>query len=307
MYIPMLSNRIHAFFVILCILTQQLVAQTAILTATGGTVQYLDAGIWKRAFSGVRLNAAHQLKLIGASYAALVINGSKSIELRKPGIYKISELALGSKAGDDIAAQYMDFIVKQILIEKQSKSTAAVERTGAVERGSLKTLSPIDSKVADDVLTFIWFAGEVPNAKYLFELLDEKDNVVYSKQTTDTVMALDLTLLSLVSTATYRWRVTLTGAPVQLSSDEPTIQLLSAQERKALTENAVRIAELTGGEGSAMSQAVLATLYQSSGVNYRAMQCYLEAIRLAPEAETYKILFNNFLLKLRLPPIPALR
>jgi hypothetical protein len=282
-------------------------AQTAIITAIGGSVQYLDAGVWKRAFSGVRLSAAHQLKLIGASYAALVVNGSKSIELRKPGIYKISELAAGNKAGDDIAAQYMNFIIKQMVVAKDNRSTAAVERTGAVERGSLKTLSPIDSKIADDALTFIWFSGGVPNAKYLFELLDEKDNILYSKQTSDTIMSLDLSSLSLVPAATYRWRITLTGVSIQLSSDEPTIQLLSAQERKELAENADRIAELTGGEGSAMSQAVLATLYQSVGVNYRAMRAYLEAIRLAPEADTYKILFNNFLLKLGLPSIPALR
>ncbi len=273
-------------------------AQTAVLTATGGDVQYLDAGIWKKALTGTRLTARHQVKLSTASYAALIINGSKSVELRQPGTYKVSDFSAGANPKDPgIASKYMDFVLKHATASsRDNRSTAAVERTGAVERGTFKPVSPLNSKIADENLTFIWFKqGNIND--YKLEILDEHENLVHTTEVADTFVTLNISKLNLKSGASYTWRVATKGNLLSLTSDASHLTILSEAEKKKLEDNANQLISLTGGVGSALSQAALAIYYQEAGVNYRAMNAYLEAIRLAPEADTYRDMFNSFLEK----------
>lgn len=277
---------------LLALLAGPLQAQTYLLMAVSGDVQYSSNGTWKKAATGARLTGADQLRVGDKGYAAVVFNNARTFELKKPGSYPMQQLSAGARtASSSVTSRYLDYVVNRSTSNKLGNN---MSNLGAVERSMAPVqVGPRQGMIADAKAgTFRW-QKQPGTQRYILTLSDEDGNELLKEEVTDTVATLDLTKLNLKPGTNYYWKVAnarLTGMP----SDELWFQVLSAEKEAEIKTAEVELATASE-EKSAVSYIVLAQFYQENKLNEKAQAAYEEGIRLAPDVREYKLMYAEFL------------
>jgi hypothetical protein len=261
-------------------------------TSSSGTVQYSDGAAWKNATSGVKLATSNQVKVDANGYVCLVMNGSKTFELKQPGVYRLADLAT-KYASASSSSRYVQFMLNQSSHQKGNN----MEIPGAVERSLAPTpFSPRNSYVIEDVMTFAWQTiVKAPKDSYDFEITDLAGGVVHSFTTNDTFVVLNLKNLNLVPNECYYWQVSNSKSPT-IRSEEFCFKVYGESDRNnILKDKAVLEQDLQDETGTAIGHMILATFYRQKNVSYLAMSAYEKAIHLAPHVALYRETYAKFL------------
>ena len=275
--------------------------------ATQGNISIQEKGSWKVISIGELLYETATLKVSENGYVGLIHKSGKTIEVKKPGTYNVKELASGltsSKGG--LLNKYADYVFGEFAksddknLSKDHQNYMAV--TGAVERKvgsySINVLSPNKSDViSNSSVTLRWLSSKGVNT-YVVIVMNRYEEPVLTKETSATMLIIDMNKLNLKDEGVYFWSVYAKENPKIRSHDFAISQL--AKDKILLVEeafNALR-SELT--EETAINNIIMASFYEQNSLFLDAINSYEEAIKIAPDVNAYKMAYKNFLDRLGL-------
>ena len=252
--------------------------------------------------TGVKLFDNDKIIITGDnSYVGLVSSDGKTVELKKGGVYTVSDIYSGLSSNDaTIAQKYVEFLVNDM--SKGNESTSAnMKFTGSVER-SLKNdnillFIPKETKVATREATINWYPKEKEES-YTVVITNLFDEKVYNKEVATTSATIDFSTIGLSPDEVYKLEVRSTANPA-VKSGVVTLQVPSQTALNTISKSSDEILAQTP-QNSAIQNMVLAKYYDENGLYLNAIPFYKKAVEMEPEVKEYKNAYNQFLYKVGL-------
>ncbi len=136
--------------------------------------------------------------------------------------------------------------------------------------------------------------------RYVFQLSDGFGEHIFSMETSDTTLRLELLQFNLSPDEWYFWSVKSKHNSL-IKSDESAIKILSPEKIKAINDEVTEILdepELI--EESAFLNIKLALYFQEKNISYLAIKHFEKAIVINPDVDEYKNVYKRYLLSLGL-------
>ncbi|MBK7033508.1 MAG: hypothetical protein IPH49_09620 [Ignavibacteria bacterium] len=328
-------NRVSTFLVVLVLLTALGTAQDKFkVLATRGSVT-LDGG--KKLSVGQKLKLSDKITVAKGGYASLAHVNGRTVEVRKEGTIKISELdkAVSKKTGS-VSGKFATYVVGELTEVKEPITFTDNRRSNMRTTGSVERATGDEVSLADSVLRWV----EVrENCKHLPPWNQIRSGrarcsvVIMPRHTrllTDTVqftwhrsakipryklVVTDRDDKVIVTRETTDTTLTITMSSIGMqnnalyywhveksdNADERTAEyalwMLGGSDRTVATELIASVNEDMEDASSAIGALVLAAAYEDQGLNYDAYRCYRDAMAAAPEIQNYKRLYAEFLLR----------
>ncbi|MBN4066180.1 hypothetical protein JYT51_02500 [Candidatus Amoebophilus asiaticus] len=280
-----------------------------VLAATGD-VQIQKSGSnaeWETIASGTKLFSDDKLKISGLSYVGLIHSSGKTMELKKAGTYKVSDLAQNITPGSEgVSQKFVDYMINAIAKVDDPSNLSNYQGymtvTGSVERSlvskDVKVFMPKATNVMNQEVTFIWY--DVKNMdKYIFNLMDRYARPIFEKELADTSITIDLSQFNLDPENCYFWNVYCKKEP-KIRSDEFCLVMLSEDSKNSVKETLQKLTSELGDNESALNKVVIASFYEQNNLVNEANNYYEDAIEKAPQVDDYKKAYALFLIKMRL-------
>ncbi|MCU0418215.1 MAG: hypothetical protein MUC38_01040 [Cyclobacteriaceae bacterium] len=251
---------------------------------------------WTPIKTGASLKQTDELKIVDNAYMGLVHSTGKPIEIKQAGNYSIAQLASKITAGTSVMNKYTDFILSSNSDEgKKNRMAATGSVSRAVGAGALKVFMPPAQAagVFGNTAVVNWEARE--NASpYVVTVRDMEDNVLFTTETPQTQMVLDLSDATFASQTAVLVEVR-TKADAKTLSERYVIKRLNNANKDKIKK--LYATDLGAGveEESALNKIVLASFYEQNGLLIDAIAAYEQAIKLAPEVQDYKDAYAGFL------------
>lgn len=252
-------------------------------------------------FAGKKLLANDIIKISENSYLGLIHNSGRTLELKTPGSYKIADLSSQVVAKSaSVTKKYSDYVVGELTkadggdihsnYQKNMKVTGSVER--AISTASISVCLPKTSNIIENMNTVVWYKN--PKAtSYTVELLNMFDDVMLSKETTDTTYSFDVNSIKLPKDNTIIVKVKANGG---LESITYVLKnMVESKNPEVFADKNALNKEYT--EESALSFLMKASFYAQNNLFVDAKKSFESAIRLEPEVQEYKEAYKNFLAK----------
>ena len=243
--------------------------------------------------TGASLKSDDELIVSSNAYLGLVHSSGKTMELKEAGNHKVSELAQRvSQGGSSVASKYADFVLSKMSAEGKKNRLSA---TGAVHRGPEDPISvflPSISEIYGDRALIQWDSSQVANA-YKVTIRNMFDDTLMEIKTNENGIEVDMTdeklakenvLLIEVSDGNDPTRKTESKAIRRLSEDKTT------QVKDQLDALMEGVEEVT-----ALNKFILAGFFEENNLLADALTAYQEAINMAPEVDTFKESYEEFL------------
>ncbi|MEM6360597.1 MAG: hypothetical protein AAF149_04220 [Bacteroidota bacterium] len=243
--------------------------------------------------TGASLKSDDELIVSSNAYLGLVHSSGKTMELKEAGNHKVSELAQRvSQGGSSVASKYADFVLSKMSAEGKKNRLSA---TGAVHRGPEDPISvflPSISEIYGDRALIQWDSSQVANA-YKVTIRNMFDDTLMEIKTNENGIEVDMTdeklakenvLLIEVSDGNDPTRKTESKAIRRLSEDKTT------QVKDQLDALMEGVEEVT-----ALNKFILAGFFEENNLLADALTAYQEAINMAPEVDTFKEAYEEFL------------
>ena len=253
---------------------------------------------------GSKLNDSDVIVMEEGGYLGLLHNNGQTVELRTKGTYKVNELAsnLKASAGSSLTARYANYVVSELTSSAEEASGENrykhMQKTGAVKRTVLKDITIIqESKVnmLGDKIEIEWFVyeklGNLKKAdakKYRVVLMDLRNNELYSEVTDKNSYLIDFSRPELKDQTTVLYRVEL----ADVDNKFPSAAQVVKKDNKAKKEVREQLDQI--GDDTALGHLIKAQYLEEEGYYAEAAMAYKAAIALAPDVETYKILYDSF-------------
>lgn len=260
---------------------------------------------------GSKLNDSDVIVMEEGGYLGLLHNNGQTVELRTKGTYKVNELASNLKAsnGSSLTARYANYVVSELTSSAEEASGETrlkhMNKTGAVSRNGSK-LNKVtilqESKVSmlGDKMEIEWFVYEdlaKVNPKdvrqYRVVLTDLRNNELYSEVTTETSYTIDFSRPELKDQITLLYRVEVADEDKKDKNINSVPQVV-AKEKESDAKKEVREQLDQIGDDTALGHLIKAQYLEETGYYAEAAMAYKAAMALAPEVETYKILYDSF-------------
>jgi hypothetical protein len=287
---------------IILLVSCQLKAQqyTFKILTLSGNVEYrlLSAQMWTKVKTGESLKNDFEIRLSENSYAVLLFEDGRTIEMMNEGIFNVRELEQNIKySKTSVTQKFVKFVADEIIVDKSSGKTmkefAAVVR---VKPFHIETAIPTFTSVLEPVTDLSWYS--YPSTKaYILSILNPENTTIFMDLVEDTSYTLVADNLKLNRQTIYKWYVVDADNP-KIASDTNSITLLSDVNRKSILDT-VKIYEAEA-DRSPLNILSLGAFYERNNLNIEALKQFSRAESLAPESEEYKKLFANFLLKQKL-------
>jgi len=251
---------------------------------------------WHPIRTGASLKKDDELKLSPNSYMGLVHATGKPLELKEAGNYKVSDLEGKVKGGTSVLTKYTDFILSSNSAEAKKNRLSA---TGAVDRGesaSIQLLLPQNqhSGIYNNVAIISW-AGTDVAGPYVAMIRNMFDDELAQIETPETNLAIDLTDPKYSKENALLIEVRSKNDPTQVSKQHLIKKLAPSEQenvKKSLNEIMGEVEEQT-----ALNKFILAGFYEENNLFIDAISAYEEAIKLAPDVNSYKEAYEDFLLR----------
>lgn len=253
---------------------------------------------WQALKTGSSLNDTDELQVSADAYLGLVHSSGKTLELKEAGNHKVSDLAAKiSTSGSSVASKYADFVLSKMSAESKKNRLSA---TGAVHRGSndaIKVFLPSSVGVFSDKAIVRWDSLEGNNT-YKVTLKNMFEDVLLSIETNDPNVVLNLN-----DDKIAKENVVLLSV---VNKNDETIKSGTYAIKKLPTADSDKVKaalnELMSDveQESALNKYILAGFYEENNLLADALTSYEEAMQLAPEVDSYKEAYLEFLLRNRL-------
>lgn len=249
--------------------------------------------------TGSSLKETDVIILGSNSYVALVHSASGSPkELKQAGTYAVKDLTTGMKTGASVMSKYTEFILSSNSADAKRNRLSA---TGAVHRGldDIKVFLPEQphTKVYNTSATIRWESKAGQSGPFIVRMENMFGDLLLEQETTEQQIVLDLTNPKLAPEPDIMVKVR-SKAEARSSSREYIIHKMkdNVQVQKIKTE----LAEFDLSEETALNKFILAGFYEEHKLLIDALAAYEEAIRLAPDVDSYREAYEEFLLRNKL-------
>ncbi|OGV00397.1 MAG: hypothetical protein A2455_00255 [Ignavibacteria bacterium RIFOXYC2_FULL_35_16] len=255
---------------------------------------------WKKVQTGENLEGDSEIRLDKNSYAALLYNDGRTMEMMNEGIFNIKELERNIKNSKmSVTQKFANFIAEEIIIDKSKgktmKELAAVVR---VKPNHIESAIPSFTSFLDPVIDFSWYS--YPSAqKYVFGILSSENASIFMELVEDTSYTLDIEKIKLNKETEYKWYVFDADNP-QIVSDTNLVLVLSDRNKKLILDTVQLLKEEIKLNETPLNILSLGAFYENKNLNLEALNQYSKALLLAPDSEAYKKMFLKFLLKNKL-------
>ena len=252
---------------------------------------------WQMVKKGVSFNIGDWIRIADDAYLGLVHNSGKTTALINPGVFEISKLesTIGLKK-KGIAAKYTEFVFNTF----EKKSAVPYTEKEVVTRGAeqkIHLLLPSNANVLNRKVILPWKPLQDENT-YVVTVMGIFEDVLLQEETNANRFVLDLDLAELNQENTLIIRVSL-KENAEVQSGEHVISTLSDNEIDILQSELLPLMQEINQESS-LDQIILAGFYEQQDLLIDAIFCYQEAIRLSPEVEDFKEMYDNFMIRNKL-------
>lgn len=262
---------------------------------TGGTPQALKIGS--------SLKSGDVLLLAEGCYVALIHSTTgKPQELRKAGSYSVADLEKGLSGSSGLVTKYTEFILSSNSDEAKKNRLSA---TGAVHRG----LNDIDlflpearskmNQIIGDSVLLSWESKSSKEGPYEVLVKDFYEKVLLTVPATTNKVRIKVPKTNEYAVNVVVRRQGENGAgsgPFLIKTANPANPKDSELARQVKSE----LAEMNIGEATALNKYILAGFYEQKNLLIDAIWAYEQATQLAPDVDTYKEAYNEFLLRKQL-------
>jgi len=253
---------------------------------------------WEPLKTGASLKATDELSISDNAYLGLVHSTGKTMELKDPGTHKVSDLAAKVNTnGSSVASKYADFVLSKMSAEGKKNRLSA---TGAVHRGSTDAITvymPSSVSVFNKEAVIRWDSLEGNNT-YVVILNNMFGDELLKIETNDPKVEIDL-----ANELIAKENVVLLSV---MSKEDESIKSSTHALKKLPDSDAEKIKTSLGElmseveEETALNKYLLAGFYEENDLLVDALTSYEKAIDLAPEVESYREAYVEFLLRNRL-------
>lgn len=267
--------------------------------ASKGANEYKSGDTWQPIKTGISLKKDDEVKVPENAYLALISSTGKPLEIKTPQNKKVADLLGSISTGTSAMSKYTDFILSSNSAEAKKMRLSA---TGAVHRGepsAVKVYLPgaQNSFVFNNSMYVVW---ETPKAggPYVVTLTDLYDEVITKFDTPETYLKLDLNDPKLAGRKNFLVTVS-SKADSKAHSEGIAVKRLEPAEldkiKKAYAEISAEVKDET-----AFDKYILAGFYEQHGLLIDALSSYEEAVKMAPDVDTFTEARDEFLYRNKL-------
>jgi hypothetical protein len=266
--------------------------------ASKGANEVKSGDVWQPLRTGLSLKSTDEVKLADNAYIGLIHSTGKPVEIRKPGNYKVADLA-PKTGGSSVLNKYTDFILSSNSAEAKKNrlsATGAVHR--ATEKFAISALLPESQHAAvySNQVIISWDGSKVAGP-YTVVVMDLSEEELFKAETPETTFVLDLNNPKLSAPAMLVVIKSSTD-PTQTSKNYIVKRVKADEREKIKTSMEAIVGEVA--EETAMNKLVLASFYEDHKLLLDAIGAYEEAIKLAPDVPFFKEAYEEFLLRNKL-------
>lgn len=194
-------------------------------------------------------------------------------------------------AGDEV--NVWDSIAAHVGGPGELQALAFIANNSVTSGDHLAVIMPRHTRLLTDSVAFLWHRTP-KTSRFRVVITDREDKVVFNKETSDTMMIVNLKDAGISDGQLYYWHAEDAG-DASYASDAFGLFRLTGNERSS-TEATIREVKADfDEEDAAISELILASAYEDQGLIYDAYCCYGKAVEGAPGIQNYKRLYAEFL------------
>ncbi len=264
---------------------------------------------------GTLLQLTQTITVGNGAYLGLAHTSKKTIELKKAGTYKISDLEKQiANANNDLADRYASFVISELTSDDGNTSRFnRGAKTGSVTRDVSKKpllfMMPVDengisktSKVlAGSKITIGWFINKPEEINedniesYRFIIKDGSPenigNTIFETSTSDKKLTIDLADNKFKRNKTLLYQVeAVAKSGEKFSSPEAMLKKLGSKENYMISQELKELPQ----EETAINNLIKAKFFEEKGLIANAINMYEEAISIS-DVPQYRAYYNDFL------------
>ncbi len=296
----MKSKKVIWLVVVLATITQAHAQEYAFKVLVNKGKNELKTGnSWQQVKVGSSLKSTDELKVAENSYLGLVHSSGKPLEVKQSGSYKVTELAARIKGGTSVLNKYTDFILSANTGPKNNLAA-----TGAVDRGvdNIKVYLPKPGGVVYGEKATISWAEDKALQPYFVTFKSMFGDELNSIEASGNSIVVNMNDRSFENEDNIIVTVSSKSNKTKFS-DEYTLKRLSKADRERIKILLDEISSQTS-EPTALNKFFIAGFYEQNGLLIDAVSHYQEAIKLAPDVQSYKDSYEEFLLRHGLKSLP---
>ena len=259
-----------------------------------GLTEVKTENSWQELQTGTSLTTDDIIQIKEKGYLGLVHSGGHTLELNKPGIYAVRNLAtqfVNPTTG--IAIKYADLFLEEM---KSSRENLAynVERSDGKE-AKLQLLLPTSVAVYSKEVMIKWNKLAAVDT-YEVVLKNMFDEVIKAVETPATQYMLDFLDPAIAQEKLVIISVKAKGEQ-GVQSGNYGIKPLSKEEATFIKKELDNLKREISEKESALDKLLLASFYEQNNLLVDALTNYEFAISHNPEVEAFKVAYNRFLLR----------
>lgn len=267
--------------------------------ANKGANEVKTGNAWAAVKTGASLKKEDELKVTENSYLGLVHASGKPMELKQAGTYKVADLAAKMNGGSSVLTKYTDFILSSNSAEAKKNRLSA---TGAVHRGlvNIKVFLPENqyASVYNNIAIINWDVTKT-KGPYVVTIKNMFDDELLKAETAESTLQIDLNDAKFANESALLVEVKTKADQKSKADESHLIKRLSPAEQAKIKK---ALLEITGEvtEETALNKLILAGFYEQNKLFIDAITAYEQAIKMAPDVDSYKEAYEEFLLRNKL-------
>src|SRR5690349_4489507 len=299
-----MKNRTLVMVLALACMANYVTAQPAYtfkVLANKGANEVKTGDSWTPLRTGASLKEGDEIKLGENSYVGLIHSSGKPKELKKAGPYKIKDLASTMTGGASVLNKYADFILSSNSAEAKKNrlsATGAVHRAGSMEDIIVFLPENQHSSIYNTVAVINWESKSGNRGPFVVTVQNMFGDDMISKDTPESSFTLDLNDPKLAGEQHFLVQVKNKADAKLVSAQHLIKKVQTAEQQKIKTQLAEFVGEMN--DETALNKFIMAGFYEDNQLFIDAITAYEEAIKMAPDVETYKEAYEEFLLRNRL-------
>ena len=266
--------------------------------ANKGNNEVKTGETWQPLKSGAVLQSGDEVRLGSNAYVGLVHNTGKPVEVKEPGVHKVSALESKVSAGSSVLNKYTDFILSSNSDESQQNrlsATGSVRRTSESESAIKVFLPEVDHLgIFNKTVVVNWDAGKIAGP-YVVTVMNMFEDILVMEDTPESSYQIDLTNPKLANETAFLIEVSAKSDSKKVSSRHMIKKLTPAQ----LEEISAAIQEIRSevSDETALNKLYLASFYEKKNLIIDAIYAYEQAVKLEPEVPLFKESYEEFLVR----------
>jgi len=283
--------------------------------ASKGSNKLVSAGSVeeKSLLIGKKLYKGDKVILAEGAYLGLVHKSGKTIEIKKSGSFEVAKLATEvASQNASLSKKYTDFVMGEMSAKDEDLSKNRhkyMDVTGSVERDvhgeKIHLIAPpkeVGSLVLSAPLVIRWEPLKDVQ-KYSVYVTNMFGDTLHRSETSKSYIDLDLSSLNPKNENTLHVVSVEAKDNKKIKSEGYALKYVAAPKALELKKEIDNL-KTEYSENTPLNKIMLAKFYEQNKLYLSAMECYQQAIELAPEVDDFQADYGHFLIKNKIKAEP---